>query len=587
MDLRSLVFVEHPTSILIGASFVLALVALGPTPSALSLAFLLTIIQLYLRIIIPRDGTFPRALLLWVALTAAITLAHVGPSLHALSSAGTSIAGLAIISAVLSFFALAAIYLDARLCMRMKSPWAQLTLFPAIWATLWCGISTISPLGRLVTWSPVLGLGEYGWLAAYTGRMGIDWVVAALAVVYTHAAGSWFMGEEQDKLDDEPLIPHALPEDYRVSQKQAAVAKSRHALALAAILLALTIPSYVLNDLPVAVSSKDTTPLTVGCVLPSPIYSKQSDSSYLDEYIATSKKMTSAHVILWPEGAVRFDNARAREAALDRVRKEVHGPHVGVAFEEFIPADAGHDDGRVGKKRNGLALVGPTGTVMTYFKRNLVPVAESFSFTPSTEPPTIFDLNLSAPKGVNKTDWNPDTPHTRPIALTSSICLDFSSPSIFKDLPSRPALILAPGRTWHSAVGLAMWEQAKARAAELDSAVLWCDGGEGGVSGVAGRGMHDIMQVGDGYWVRTIGIPWPHDERRSFYARTSDMTLLVIIWAILEGGRLGSLLTLGAIKIKTVGKGAEVWIQEKFGVVQETVERFRRRGQTGERQSLL
>lgn len=163
-------------------------------------------------------------------------------------------------------------------------------------------------------------------------------------------------------------------------------------------------------------------------------------------------------------------------------------------------------------------------------------VAESFSITPGQAAPEIFTLPLSPPSGVNKSDWAPGPNYTRPIPLTTSICLDFASASSFASLPSRPALILAPAKTWHIAVGFAMWEQAKARAAETGATVVWCDGGEGGISGIASGAYNEIVQVGPGSWTRHIGIHYPFDERRTFYSWGGNTTAFLIVWAIMSVG---------------------------------------------------
>lgn len=81
-----------------------------------------------------------------------------------------------------------------------------------------------------------------------------------------------------------------------------------------------------------------------------------------------------------------------------------------------------------------------------------------------------------------------------------------------------------------------MWEQAKQRADEVGSMVLWCDGGEGGVSGVAGNGFSEMNQVGEGSWVKTVGLPWPFQEKRTIYAREGDVVVMMIFWAILVVG---------------------------------------------------
>jgi hypothetical protein len=83
-----------------------------------------------------------------------------------------------------------------------------------------------------------------------------------------------------------------------------------------------------------------------------------------------------------------------------------------------------------------------------------------------------------------------------------------------------------------------MWNQAKQRAEEMGSMVLWCDGGDGGVSGIAGGGFHDIAQVGSGSWFRTIGIRYPFDDHRTAYAYFDNLTL-VLFWVLCFGGSIG------------------------------------------------
>jgi hypothetical protein len=76
-----------------------------------------------------------------------------------------------------------------------------------------------------------------------------------------------------------------------------------------------------------------------------------------------------------------------------------------------------------------------------------------------------------------------------------------------------------------------MWLQAKQRAEELQSMVLWCDGGEGGVSGVAGNGFNDVVQVGSGSFVRTIGIQYPFNDQKTPFARWGN-SFLILFWLL-------------------------------------------------------
>ena len=149
---------------------------------------------------------------------------------------------------------------------------------------------------------------------------------------------------------------------------------------------------------------------------------------------------------------------------------------------------------------------------------------------------------------MNKTDWAPGPNFTRPIALTASICLDFAHPSQFAELDSRPAVILAPARTWDVSIGFAMWSQAKQRAEEMGTLVLWCDGGEGGVSGIAGRGFHDVTQVGSGSWVRTIGIQYPFNENRTAYAYFPNLAAPLLFWALCFGSSIGDYIHVPSIR---------------------------------------
>ena len=162
-------------------------------------------------------------------------------------------------------------------------------------------------------------------------------------------------------------------------------------------------------------------------------------------------------------------------------------------------------------------------------------VAESYRLDRSTSKPTLVEVELPRPTYIPKEKWGPEPNFkNRPLSITSSICLDFAFPSPFEALEGRPGLILAPARTWEPTVGNAMWLQAKQRAAELGSMVLWCDGGEGGVSGVAGGGFNDVTQVGSGSFTRTIAISHPFDPKRTFYARFGELGL-VLFWILVMG----------------------------------------------------
>ncbi|KAF9654385.1 hypothetical protein BDM02DRAFT_85333 [Thelephora ganbajun] len=159
---------------------------------------------------------------------------------------------------------------------------------------------------------------------------------------------------------------------------------------------------------------------------------------------------------------------------------------------------------------------------------------------PSDEVPAIYELPLGPPAGTRKSDWAEAPGYTRPIPITSSICLDFASQTLFLPLESRPALILAPARTWHPSVGLAMWNQARQRARETGSTILWCDGGEGGLSGIIGGGFEEPFQFGEGSWTKTIGLTYPFSKRKMMFASAwvGNIGRFLIVWILTGGGGL-------------------------------------------------
>ncbi|THH18540.1 hypothetical protein EW146_g2445 [Bondarzewia mesenterica] len=562
-DLRTVMFIKHPTVLfpfLISAS---ALGALGPTPSFIPLILVLTLLRIYARIIlVPNRPRHRRHVFVtWMCLTFATSIAHVFPALTALSSIFTSLVSLCVISAVASAIAGTAIALDVHLCRQTQDAWLRISIFPVFWAGIWQVWALNAPMGRLTAWSPVVGVHGYAWMKHIFGPCGIDWVVAVFAVVGSEIIGEWFIGpvEQLNTIhasDEQQLVDvdHETP----IGDAPAEVpSQPRHTLYLFILLFAFTIPSYFYETLPLPPISSSSTPLTVGCVLPSPPQHND-HSSTLDRFILESQRVVSsgAKVMLWPEGAVRFDSADDREEAIAKVQEKIKGPYVGISFEENAPAEWKGSSGRT--KRIGMVLVGPNGPVFEYYKRSLVPYVESFSFLRSPDPPTIYDLPLPPPAHTNKSDWSAGPPFSRPIPITSSICLDFAFPSAFAELPSRAALILAPARTWHPDVGLAMWEQAKARAQEAGSMVLFCDGGISGVSGIAGQGMSEVFQVGSGSWTKTIGVQWPFDERRTTYMRIGNCGVFIALCSLVGVGWVGE------IVVRRIRRGPEDMESQKL-----------------------
>ncbi|KAH7914783.1 hypothetical protein BJ138DRAFT_1170410 [Hygrophoropsis aurantiaca] len=532
---------SHPTPVFAFVEFVLAWVSLRPSPAFIPLLLLIATLRVHGQLIANRDTRIRGLLCSWVSVTIGSTLARVSSASQALSSPGQSFGAVAVLSGFTYICAILAFYLDLRIqaVWRLKSHWAKLTLFPALWAVIWTAASRISPVGRLLTWSPAFGTHAYTWVIPYAGPAGIDWILAAWATIFAEIAGILLMGPGKIEVEhDHNRSTVSLLELNERHAKPQKSLKSRSLISLTSIVVLLALPSFVTETMHRRSDTPDSTPLTVGCVLPS---SHKIVRPTLDDYIREAATMTAAKLLLFPESAVVFNSPQEREAAFSKIREKVRGPLLGVAFDEYVQDPAHPSDTRF--KRNGLAIIHQHQKegqeVIQYYKRNLVPFTESFNGIPSVDPPMIYNFNLSNPSGYTKPEWAPPPDFTRPIPFTSSICLDLAFPNAFAGLESRPAMILAPARTWDTTVGLAMWEQAKTRAEEIGSMVLWCDGGSNGVSGVGGAGISEIMQVGGGSWMRTVGIEWPFDDRRTVYARAGQFEVSIFLVLVMGGSWVG------------------------------------------------
>ncbi|KAH9898157.1 hypothetical protein C8Q73DRAFT_641631 [Cubamyces lactineus] len=592
MSLASLP-IRYPSRVYLSLAPVLALGALAPTPSFTPLVLLIALLRLHFNTIIPRRA-WASAISQIILVSLATGLVNAAPSLHALSTPTTSLFVLAFLSLLATTVAAATITTGYLVERAVDTPWTHATIFPATWATAWALIERGSPVGQLATWSPVINLGGYSWLRQVGGQVAINWVVAAWAVIISDVVGQWIVGSAEETKTvptEQDLLSDELPVQQPITSAPLVVStKTRQTLIMAALLFGLAAPSYIFTELPYPVNAPDVTPFGVACAMP---YRQENGHPRgppsLHDYVSESRTLQSqAKIILWPESAVHFTQEGEREGALEKIRPYINnGTYYGIGFEEVVHADSPDGVWKRGMRRNGLILLGWEGVVYEYYKRNLVPIAESFSMTPSNEKPSIFTMQLHAPSGWTRPSWNPAGNHTRPIDITASICLDFTTASSFADLLSRPALILAPARTWHSSIGLAMWEQAKARAEETGSMVLWCDGGEGGVSGIAGRGLHAFRQVGPGSWAQTVSVPWPFDQRRTIFSAAGTTVSLTVVWVVVAGMgcMAGKVVLVGQVGGR--GHRAGRFVAGLAGGVVQFVRTIGHRERRGEEQSLL
>ncbi len=120
--------------------------------------------------------------------------------------------------------------------------------------------------------------------------------------------------------------------------------------------------------------------------------------------------------------------------------------------------------------------------------------------------------------------------------------------------------------------------------------VLWCDGGEGGVSGVAGRGMHAFRQVGPRSWAQTVSIPWPYDRTRTVFSAAGTWVAVVVVWAIAGLGWVAGRVAnddLGGVREGGAGRAWELWMMRIHEVLSRSFGWRERRGEDSEEQPLL
>jgi hypothetical protein len=361
--------------------FALSAAALGPVPSFPPLIVLLSVLRLAAQAITPRKNGVWRFVFVMLSASLGASVRHAGPAVHALSSPAQSIFSLLLLSTISSVVAFTALFADQHIAGRMSGSYARALVFPALWASLWAVAST-SPFGRLFAWSPALtDVGEYSWLAPYVGTWGVDWVVASWAVVFSDIAGALLMdtwsNEDLGADDIAPLIDVADYESHGQQTQPLGASRTRKlpspTWALAALLILLASPAaFSERALPLPSQSDDTLSIRVGCVLPGPVTGGNPPG--FDAFVDETVRMNDAKIVLWPEGAVRFESMEDRDKKVQLIHEKVFKNYanqlVGVSFVDNVPVKG---SGERYQQRNGFMLLGKDGIVHEYYKRNLVP----------------------------------------------------------------------------------------------------------------------------------------------------------------------------------------------------------------------
>lgn len=192
--------ISHPTTVYLTVSAFLAIFTLNPSPSFLSIITLVATLRLFVNTALAKQNSVYRLVLAAVLLSLSSTIANVVPSASALAHTHASTAAFALFALALVISSVVILTLAVEVKIRESRPneWTKIILFPTLWATSLFVISTVSPLGRLATWTPVSDLSSYSWLRPFTGPSGIDWIVGAWATIISNVVELWVRGPEED-----------------------------------------------------------------------------------------------------------------------------------------------------------------------------------------------------------------------------------------------------------------------------------------------------------------------------------------------------------------------------------------------------
>ena len=61
-------------------------------------------------------------------------------------------------------------------------------------------------------------------------------------------------------------------------------------------------------------------------------------------------------------------------------------------------------------------------------------------------------------------------------------------------------------------------------------------GGRGGLSGIADARYSEVVQAGAGSWSKTLGVPYPFDERRTVFGAAGQWGAFAVVWAVVLAG---------------------------------------------------
>ena len=149
---------------------------------------------------------------------------------------------------------------------------------------------------------------------------------------------------------------------------------SHHRCIFTVLLLALALPSLWTDIIPNPTYTTTTTAFTLRCVLPQThLPHTKPHSPTLQDDIDKTKKMSHAKLVLWPEGALKFDKEEEQNRTFKIIThyllKQFKGLHIRLGFEEY----ATEPQNNRASKRNVIALLIEDNIFLQYYECHLVP----------------------------------------------------------------------------------------------------------------------------------------------------------------------------------------------------------------------
>ena len=398
--------------------------------------------------------------------------------------------------------------------------------FPIIWSCAWTFFCHVNALGRLIDWTPSGSASAplTTYLPAF-GLAGLDFFAATAAITLK----TYVWPNSLETPDSVALISVDDPTESTAllaSRGGAAPRRSNGEMrslttGLAAVIFTLLlVPTYLPQD---TVHETEAT-FRAACILRADSGHKAKWPTALDAYIAESDVVAGrgAKVLVWPEGAVYASTAAEKATLLTRTSEVARSRRALIASGYTAPLE------RDGKREIAVTLLDSQGdNVFTYRKQALIPIAESYAYSPGREALPRATIDVPVPHQSGK-----KVKEALQLHVSAAICHDTSFSSIVRQAyPS--GLILVPSSVFSERLAWQRVRQLQIEAKSLGTAFLVCDGADQGISAyITNNGALRYWQRGGPSFEINIHA---HESASTFYGKYGDVGSLGLLLLVVLG----------------------------------------------------